>query len=276
MVLDGSGSLSFDVLDWLAAQKVPLVRIDWQGHVQAVLGGLAADPRRVAAQVQAQRSGRGLSIAIDLIREKIANSIETLQAALPNSPSRVSAVLKLKKDLAALEKRPSSSISDVIGIEGYAAGTYFQAWSSLPLKWKGIGRRPIPNHWPQVGSRSSVTRQKAANRHASHPVNAMLNYAYAVLESQVRIQVVSEGYDPSIGYLHAYEPDRPALVLDLMEPLRPAVDRRVLEFVQSHTFHPADFTIRNDGVCRLNPEMAKSIVASTSMGRINAHQVEIY
>jgi hypothetical protein len=24
------------------------------------------------------------------------------------------------------------------------------------------------------------------NRHATHPVNAMLNYAYAVLESQVR------------------------------------------------------------------------------------------
>src|SRR5712692_8390015 len=29
VVLDGSGSLSFDVLDWLAAQRVPLIRIDW-------------------------------------------------------------------------------------------------------------------------------------------------------------------------------------------------------------------------------------------------------
>jgi CRISPR-associated protein Cas1 len=29
------------------------------------------------------------------------------------------------------------------------------------------------------------------NRHATHPVNAMLNYAYAVLESQVRIATVS-------------------------------------------------------------------------------------
>jgi CRISPR/Cas system-associated endonuclease Cas1 len=30
------------------------------------------------------------------------------------------------------------------------------------------------------------------NRHATRPVNAMLNYAYAVLESQVRIASVSQ------------------------------------------------------------------------------------
>jgi CRISPR/Cas system-associated endonuclease Cas1 len=53
-------------------------------------------------------------------------------------------------------------------------------------------------------------------------------------------------------------------VFDLMEPLRPIVDRAVLAFVQSHTFHPADFTIRTDGVCRLNPEMAKAIVQLVS------------
>jgi CRISPR-associated protein Cas1 len=38
---------------------------------------------------------------------------------------------------------------------------------------------------------------------ATHPVNAMLNYAYAVLESQVRIATVAQGLDPTIGYLHA-------------------------------------------------------------------------
>jgi CRISP-associated protein Cas1 len=53
----------------------------------------------------------------------------------------------------------------------------------------------------------------------------MLNYAYAVLESQVRIATVSsEGLDATIGYLHACRPGRMALVYDLMEPLRPRVD----------------------------------------------------
>lgn len=54
-------------------------------------------------------------------------------------------------------------------------------------------------------------------------------------------------------------------MLDLMEPLRPIADRKVLEFVQAQTFHPADFTIRSDGVCRLNPEMARSVVRCASI-----------
>ncbi len=54
-----------------------------------------------------------------------------------------------------------------------------------------------------------------------------------------------------------YAANRSAFVLDLMEPLRPIIDRKAFELLQSHTFHPADFTIRFDGVCRLNPEMAR-------------------
>jgi CRISP-associated protein Cas1 len=45
-----------------------------------------------------------------------------------------------------------------------------------------------------------------------------------------------------------------------MEPLRPVVDRKVLEFVQEHTFYSGDFTIRSDGVWRLNPEIARHVV----------------
>lgn len=97
------------------------------------------------------------------------------------------------------------------------------------------------------------------NRHAAHPANAMLNYAYAVLESQVRIATVSEGLDPTIGYLHACRPGRVALVYDLMEPLRPQVDRLVLHFVRLHPFAPSDFVLNSDGVCRLHPQLAQGM-----------------
>ena len=53
-------------------------------------------------------------------------------------------------------------------------------------------------------------------------------------------------------------------IFDLMEPERPKVDRLVLDFVKSHVFDPADFVIRSDGVCRLNPQMARMIVARAS------------
>jgi CRISPR-associated endonuclease Cas1 len=165
-----------------------------------------------------------------------------------------------------LEHRPPRSIDALLGIEGRAAFSYFSAWQTLPLKWKGLGHRPIPNDWHQIGPRTSGKNKVGHNRNATHPVNAILNYAYAVLENQVRMQIAADGYDPTIGCLHSYSLNRPALVYDLMEPQRPIVDRKILEFVQSHTFHPADFTIRLDGVCRLNPEMAKNVVQLVSIG----------
>jgi CRISP-associated protein Cas1 len=53
-------------------------------------------------------------------------------------------------------------------------------------------------------------------------------------------------------------------IFDLMEPDRPKVERRVLDFVKGQVFDPADFVIRTDGVCRLNPEMARIVVAKVS------------
>jgi CRISPR/Cas system-associated endonuclease Cas1 len=36
-------------------------------------------------------------------------------------------------------------------------------------------------------------------------------------------------------------------VYDLMEPLRPLVDRLILGFVRSHTFAPSDFVLEYEG-----------------------------
>jgi CRISPR-associated protein Cas1 len=48
----------------------------------------------------------------------------------------------------------------------------------------------------------------------------------------------------------------PALALDYMEPMRPVVDRAILQLIEHETFTGADFTIQDNGVCRLNPELA--------------------
>jgi CRISP-associated protein Cas1 len=52
-----------------------------------------------------------------------------------------------------------------------------------------------------------------------------------------------------------------AFVFDMMEPERPKVDRAVLAFLRSEALHPADFTIREDGVVRLNPELARQVAS---------------
>jgi hypothetical protein len=56
----------------------------------------------------------------------------------------------------------------------------------------------------------------------------------------------------------------PAFIFDLMEPEPPKVDRAVLDFVKGHVFDPSDLVVRADGVCRLNPELARMVVARLS------------
>jgi CRISPR-associated protein Cas1 len=70
----------------------------------------------------------------------------------------------------------------------------------------------------------------------------------------------SEGYDPAIGIMHEATDGSAAFVFDLMEPYLPQVDHKILEFIKSHTFDPADFVIRQNGVCPLNPEMARYLL----------------
>src|SRR5262249_46142425 len=92
-----------------------------------------------------------------------------------------------------------------------------------------------------------------------------LNYAYPVLIAQTQIHLIVEGYDPTIGIMHEKKALRGinpgfALALDHMEPMRPVVDRAVLQLINAVTFTGADFSIQHDGVCRMNPELARRVV----------------
>ena len=71
-------------------------------------------------------------------------------------------------------------------------------------------------------------------------------------------------FSAEIDIMHEGSGGSSKFVFDLMEPERPKVDRAVLDFVKGHVFDPADFVIRADGVCRLNPEMARIVVAKVS------------
>jgi CRISPR/Cas system-associated endonuclease Cas1 len=81
------------------------------------------------------------------------------------------------------------------------------------------------------------------------------------------------GFDLACGFLHADRRGRDALVYDLVELERPAVDDRVLSFLQATTFHAGDFTRVSDGSCRLHPQLARAVVAtcSVSQRRLEEH-----
>lgn len=263
IISDGNGGISLDALNWMSEQKIEFVQLDWHGNTVAVGGnwGYSAKPELVALQRAATRGKWRISIARWLIREKIVASVATLEASLPNYENRLNAINRLKKCLADIDNsRKSISIHKILGIEGLAALTYFQEWHSLPLRWSGLSSRPIPPSWHHIGPRQMSWRR--SYRNARHPVNAMLNYGYGILANKLRAEIISVGLDPTIGMIHIKVGNRIPLVYDLMEPLRPQVDRNILKLALGNTFSPGDFTINKWGGCRINPQMGKAIVGA--------------
>ena len=65
-------------------------------------------------------------------------------------------------------------------------------------------------------------------------LNNLLNYGYAVLLSTVLQKLFGVGLDPTFGIAHAARERATPLAYDLMEPFRPCVDWRVLQWVKQH------------------------------------------
>jgi CRISPR-associated protein Cas1 len=266
VILDGSGTISFDVLSWLSEQYVSLIRIDWRGEVVCVASrsGYSANPFRVQWQRETRADEfKRKEFAISKITQKIDNSISTLEKSIRRNNAWNKAMEIAYSTLTKLDEKQPRSVVELRALEANAAAAYFRAWKGISIKWRGISKKPIPDSWKEISQRSSLFHL-AGNRNASHPINAILNYAYTVLQSELQIDVIAGGYDPTIGIMHEGNNGSAAFIFDLMEPFRPMVDRNVLELIGGHVFDPADFVIRTDGVCRLNPEMARWVAGLVS------------
>ena len=107
MMLDGSGSITFDVLSWLNEQQVPLVKIDWTGNAVTVVSGdsFAADRERVAWQTEIRSDRRKrMEFCNALIARKIEGCMQTLEESLRRSHAWDRAMKRAEDDLARLAK----------------------------------------------------------------------------------------------------------------------------------------------------------------------------
>lgn len=265
VVIDGSGEITLDAIDWLATQGVPLIRLRWDGQFTSVIstGGQAASTDKVRWQEKTRQSAKlRVAFGLELIKQKAHSTLITLEQSVPRSPVWASIHKNISIRTRWLHDRPPRQLRKLLGIEGAIAEEYFRAWSGISLKWRATKQYPIPDDWRKFGSRAALRGDQHRKQRATHPVNAMLNYAYAVLTSRLQISLIADGYDPTLGIMHDQPRIRgsyPALALDYIEPMRPVVDRAILDLVATETFTGADFSIQHDGVCRLNPELARRV-----------------
>jgi len=94
---------------------------------------------------------------------------------------------------------------------------------------------------------------------ASDPINALLNYGYAILESMVRKDINTIGLDASIGYLHEIAPSKHPLVYDLHELFRYVVDYSVIELLETK-LKKSDFITTENYHIRLKSNTAKLLI----------------
>lgn len=112
-------------------------------------------------------------------------------------------------------------------LEAQAALAYWSVWRAVPVMYPKNDLRRVPDHWRTFGTR--VSPLTGSPRLAVNPPNAMLNYLYALLESEACLTAAAMGLDPSIGLLHVDTDARDSLACDLMEPVRPQVDAYLLD-----------------------------------------------
>ena len=268
VLVEGKGSITLDAIDWMAEQGVPLIRLKWDGSFSSIVtsGGQASNTDLIIWQQETRDNPeRRLAFALGIIVEKLEAAKETLEHHVPRSRFWQRSFDNISTHIERLQSHPPETLSDLLGIEGAVASDYFRAWRGLEIKWKATKRHPVPDDWHAYLSRSAVrSTVRISNRHATHPVNAMLNYVYSMLLTRTQINLIADGYDPTLGVIHdARRRDRgrtPAYALDMMEPQRPVVDRVILQLIREETFSGADFQLQSNGVCRLNPELARRLV----------------
>ncbi|MGD0515465.1 MAG: CRISPR-associated endonuclease Cas1 [Terriglobales bacterium] len=215
VVIGSDGMVSFAALRWLADQDASFVMLERDGSVLATTGPIrSSDAKLRRAQALAHSSGAALSITRELISKKLAGQEQVARNKLLDTTT-ADTIARFRDEIPTADNIPTIRL-----IESQAAAAYWYAWRTLPISFPRNDLPRVPDHWRSFGAR--VSPLTGSPRLAANPVNAILNYLYAVLESEARLAAAALGLDPGLGVLHVDTTARDSLACDCT--WSPAVD----------------------------------------------------
>jgi CRISPR-associated endonuclease Cas1 len=261
VIIGSDGYVSLAALRWLADQDAAFVMLERDGRVLASTGPAPGlnDARLRRAQALALRSGAGLEIARELIDKKLAGQEQVTRDKL-HKPEAANTIDHFRKGLAT-----AKTIETIGLLESQAAAEYWSAWEGLPITFPKRDLARVPEHWRIfAGRRSPISNSQ---RLAANPLNAILNYLYAILEAEARLAASAMGLDVGLGVLHLDAKGRDSLACDLMEPVRPQVDAFVLEWITKAALKREWFFEQRNGNCRLMAPFARQLSETAWMWR---------
>jgi len=195
-------------------------------YAKIVAPALTATVQARREQILALNDERSVKFSGLIVEAKVGNQMKLLKyfgkylkSSDPERFEKVSAIAErlggVRKRLKGVKGNDMDEIRSILmGLEGTAGRLY----------WEGV---------------KEIISQKAefmgrVHRGATDTVNALLNYGYGILYTQVWGAVITAGLEPFVGFLHVDRPGKPSLVLDLVEEFRqPVVDRTVIANVNT-------------------------------------------
>lgn len=188
---------------------------------------------------------QGVQYAKNMMIGKVYNSRWTLERTARDHKERVDyeSIRKISAELqeGLLKIRTVDNIDKLRGIEGELASRYFSVFDELILNQKDDFIFQTRNRRPPMDR-----------------VNALLSFAYAVVERECANALRSVGLDPFVGFMHTDRPRRESMALDIMEEFRSILcDRFVLTLINTKTVRKDSFMKGDDGAVLLNDKGRK-------------------
>lgn len=230
------GKIEFDSasLAYLADAGIAVVCLSGRGHrrVATILGAPGPEARRRLAQCRAADDTVAASrLAAILVTAKILACRHEAARLLRRRPGLRKAGHDLEQTLRKIAARlAGSELAAIRGLEGAASAAWFRFLAAaLPprLGFKGRNRQPPRD-----------------------PANAAMSLAYTLAHAEAVAACHAQGLDPMIGFLHEPLHARESLACDLIEPLRPRIDTRLLRAFSDGILRPEHFSAETNG-CRL-------------------------
>jgi CRISPR-associated protein Cas1 len=254
-----SALISTDAVHSAMENNIDMVFLDKYGDPYAriwhpKIGSTTLIRRR---QLEASESEEGISLVKEWCSAKMRNQVALLRKLRKTRPeaqelsSAIDIIVTYRKKLGELHGSIEENRQSILGIEGGASRTYFDALSLVmpeQFAFNGRSRRPARDQF-----------------------NCALNYGYGVLYGVVERACILAGLDPYVGILHTDDYNKKSFVFDVIEPYRGIVDETVVFLFTTRRFKESCFD-EIDGGYTLNAEGKKTLITELNAKLDEARQ----
>lgn len=209
ILISTAAYITSDAIKMAIENNIDIIFVDEFGNPygrvwHSKLGSTTLIRRR---QLEISDTQDGMKLALEWIQTKFNNQIEflkKLRTTRPHKSAEITIFIERLSEIASGLYNLIGPLEEcrarVMGIEGAGGRTYFEALSFLmPERFRFDGRSRNP---------------------AKDEFNALLNYAYGILYSQIEKACIIAGLDPYIGFIHTDNYNKKSLVFDLIENYR--------------------------------------------------------